>query len=374
MVSAATFTDLDGDGDPDLALAVDWGPVKVFLNEGGRFSEATEAWGLSARTGGWKGLTAGDFDGDGRMDLVATNWGRNVPFTADSASPLYLYVGSFGRGGAVDLIAGRHDPRLGAIAPIAPLSRLAWALPDLRQRVPTFAEYAEASMDRVLGPAFGSAIRIQCTTLDHLLLRNVGGRFEPIPLPQEAQYAPAFAAVAADFDGDGKEDLFLAQNFSQTELTSPPLDTGRGLLLLGDGKGGFAPMDGSRSGIAIYGDQRGAAATDYDSDGRTDLAVGQNAAALVLLRNAGAAPGLRVRLMGATGNPAAIGAAMRLRYSDGDGPVREVRAGSNYWSSDGVVQVLGLRGAPKSVWVRWPGGKVIEVEVPAGSREIVVRE
>jgi hypothetical protein len=308
------------------------------------------------------------------MDLVATNWGRNVPFSADSASPLYLYVGSFGRGGAVDLIAGRHDQRLGAIAPIAPLSRLAWALPDLRQRVPTFAEYAEASIDRVLGRAFGSAIRIQCTTLDHVLLRNVGGRFEPVPLPQEAQYAPAFAAVAADFDGDGREDLFLAQNFSQTELTTPALDAGRGLLLLGDGKGGFAPMDGSRSGIAIYGDQRGAAASDYDADGRTDLAVGQNAAALVLLRNVTAAPGLRVRLMGPAGNPAAIGAAMRLRYPDGDGPVREVRAGSNYWSSDGVVQVLGLRGAPKSVWVRWPGGKEVEVEVPSGSREIVIRE
>ena len=374
MVSAATFTDLDGDGDPDLALAVDWGPVKVFLNERGRFSEATEAWGLSARTGGWKGLTAGDFDGDGRMDLVATNWGRNVTFSADSASPLYLYVGNFGQGGVVDLVAGRHDPRLGAIAPIAPLSRLAWALPDLRQRVPTFAEYAGASMDRVLGPGFGSAIRIQCTTLDHVLLRNLGGRFEPIPLPQQAQYAPAFAAVAADFDGDGKEDLFLAQNFSQTELTTPPFDAGRGLLLLGDGKGGFAPVNDGRSGIAIYGDQRGAAASDYDGDGRVDLAVGQNAAALVLLHNVTGTPGLRVRLVGSAGNPAAIGASVRLRYPDGDGPVREIRAGSNYWSSDGVVQVLGLRGTPKSVWVRWPAGTTTETPVVAGQKEVVIRQ
>jgi ASPIC and UnbV. len=65
---------------------------------------------------------------------------------------------------------------------------------------------------------------------------------------------------------------------------------------------------------------------------------------------------------------------VRLRYAEGDGPVREVRAGSNYWSSDGVVQVLGLRGTPKSVWVRWPGGKEVEAEVPSGSREIVIRQ
>jgi hypothetical protein len=94
----------------------------------------------------------------------------------------------------------------------------------------------------------------------------------------------------------------------------------------------------------------------------------------VLLRNATGTPGLRVRLVGPAGNPGAIGAAMRLRYPDGDGPVREVRAGSNYWSSDGVVQVLGLRGTPKSVWVRWPGGMTIEVPLPAGQSEIVIRQ
>ena len=374
MISAATFTDLDADGDPDLALAVDWGPVKVFGNEGGRFTEATERFGLSGLTGGWKGLTAGDFDGDGRMDLVATNWGRNVPFRADSAAPLYLYVGSFRKGGSVDLVAGRYDSVLKAVSPLAPFSRLAWALPELRQRVPTFADYAAAPIDKVLGEGFGSAIRIQCTVLEHVLLRNLGGRFEVVPLPQEAQYAPAFAAVAGDFDGDGREDLFLAQNFSQTELTTPSFNAGRGLLLLGDGRGRFTPIPGRRSGIAIYGDQRGAATSDYDRDGRADLAVGQNAASVVLLHNTQAAPGLRVRLIGAGANPGAIGAAMRIRYADGDGPVREVRAGSNYLSSDGLVQVLGLRGVPRALWVRWPGGKTVEAVVPAGAKEIVIRE
>ena len=374
MVSAATFTDLDGDGDPDLALAIDWGPVKVFINDGGRFTEATERLGLSGLSGSWKGLTAGDFDGDGRLDLVATNWGRNVPFGADSASPLYVYVGNFRKGTGVDMVAGRYDSTLKAIAPIAAFSRLAWAIPELRKRIPTFADYAAAPIDKVLGEGFGSAIRIKCTLLDHVLLRNLGDRFQAVPLPREAQYAPAFAAVAADFDGDGSEDLYLAQNFSQTELTSPSFNAGRGLLMLGDGRGGFVPMTGARSGIEIYGDQRGAATADYDRDGRADLAVGQNAAPVVLLHNMGAAPGLRVRLIGSDGNPAAIGAAMRVKYASGEGPIREVRAGSNYMSSDGMVQVLGLRAEPKSVWVRWPGGKTVEMVVPAGAKELVIRQ
>jgi hypothetical protein len=83
LVSAAVFTDVDGDGDPDLVLATEWGPLKLFLNQGGRFTEATAAWGLSRLLGGWKGVTAADFDGDGRVDLVASKWGNNTLLGTD---------------------------------------------------------------------------------------------------------------------------------------------------------------------------------------------------------------------------------------------------------------------------------------------------
>jgi hypothetical protein len=55
------------------------------------------------------------------------------------------------------------------------------------------------------------------------------------------------------------------------------------------------------------------------------------------------------------------------------GPVREVAAGSGYWSQNGAVQVLGLAATPTGVWVRWPGGGISRVAVPAGAREVVVK-
>jgi hypothetical protein len=203
---------------------------------------------------------------------------------------------------------------------------------------------------------------------------NRGNRFGGVPLPAEAQLSPAFYAGVADFDGDGLEDLFLSQNFFPTAVGIPRYDAGRGLLLTGDGAGGLRPMSGRQSGILVYGDQRGAAYADFDRDGRLDLVVSQNGASTRLFRNRGAKSGLRVRLRGAPPNHDAVGAQLRLVYGDRMGPVREIHAGSGYWSQNGPVQVFGLAATPTAVWVRWPGGAESRVAVAAGAGEVVVTQ
>jgi len=228
-------------------------------------------------------------------------------------------------------------------------------------------------VDQVLGPAATRAVKLGATTMDHMVFLNRGDRFEARALPLEAQLAPAFYAGVADFNGDGKEDVFLSQNFFVTELATPRLDAGRGLLLLGNGTGGLQPLAGQRSGVIVYGEQRGAAYGDFDGDGRNDLAVSQNGAETRLFRNAGAKPGLRVRVIGPAGNPTGIGTQLRLLYGGRRGPVREIQAGSGYWSQNGAVQVFGYSGEPTAVWVRWPGGREQIVPLAGGQAEITAR-
>ena len=258
------------------------------------------------------------------------------------------------------------------MVPLASFARLGLALPGLSLRLRTFAAYADATMDQVLGPLAQGAIRLGATTMDHMLFLNRGDRFEARALPLEAQLAPAFYAGVADFDGDGKEDLFLSQNFFATEVATPRYDAGRSLLLLGDGAGGLEPVPGQRSGLLVYGEQRGAAYADLDGDGRLDLAVSQNGAPTRLFRNVGATPGIRVRLVGPQTNPSGVGAQMRLRYGDRSGPVREVQAGSGYWSQNGAVQVLGRAGEPTALWVRWPGAREQVIPLTTGQTQVTV--
>jgi hypothetical protein len=374
LVSAAVFTDVNGDGWPDLVLAPEWGSLKLFLNERGRFRDATAEWGLDRVVGHWNGVTAGDLDGDGRLDLIATGWGRNTPYHVDAAHPLFLYYGDLSGFGRWDMVEAQYDDRLRAIAPLASLERLRRALPAVRLGTRTFAAYANAPLQDVLGTALAQAQRVQAATLDHQVFFNRGGTFQAVPLPAEAQFAPAFYVGVADLDGDGHEDVFLAQNFFPTEIGTPRYDGGRGLVLRGRGDGTLEPVPGQISGIAVYGDQRGAALADYDEDGRVDLVVSQNGAETKLYHNEHARPGVRVQLVGGPGNPHAIGAVLRVVYEGSRGPAREVHGGSGYWSEDGAIQVLGLEAGkrPVAVWIRWPGGAETSIPLSPGQRQLTV--
>ena len=374
LVSGATFTDIDGDADSDLVLAIDWGPPRLFINEGGRFFDQTRDWGLAPYQSWWNGVTTGDLDGDGRTDLVLTSWGRNTGLSPTADRPLLGYWGDFDRSGTLDFLLGTFDDRIGAVAPISDLVSLSRGLPFVRtQTTTTFEAYADASMAQLLGPSMGAATVNQIMTLDHMVFFNRGDHFEAVPLPAPSQVAPAHGVAVADFNGDGAEDVLLAQNFFPNALGAERHDAGRGLLLLGDGAGGLRALTPAESGISLAGDQRGLALADFDADGRVDVAIGQNSGPTALLHNLGATPGLRVRLEGGPKNPVGVGASIRVVYEDGTGPFREVRLGSGFWSSDDPVQVLGLRALAQAIEVRWPSGELQRVPVAAGATEITVR-
>ena len=373
LVSGAVFSDLDGDGDPDLVLACEWGPVRVFRNESGRFVEATASLGLHAFRGWWNGVTTGDFDGDGRLDIVASNWGRNATSRNRRSGPFRIYHGDFDGDGSFDLVETSFDTPSGKHVPELQLLQMARALPFLGERFASNAAYAAAGIEEVLGERLPQAAVWEADWFESTVFLNRGDRFEPKVLPVEAQMAPAFGVSCADLDGDGDEDLVLSQNFFAMQPGTPRQDAGLGLVLKGNGKGGFQALGPNQSGVRCYGEQRAIGLADFDRDGRVDVAIGQNGGTTKLFRNATAKPGLRIRLQGEDANPMAIGATIRMLGGEGEGPVREIHAGSGYWSQDSALQVLARLREPLRIRVRWPKGNRVEYPVPKEASEVRIR-
>lgn len=136
-------------------------------------------------------------------------------------------------------------------------------------------------------------------------------------------------------------------------------------------------MSAGESGIKVYGEQRGDALSDINGDGKIDLALAQNEGPLKLYLNRAERSGITVELQGPPQNPAGIGANMRLIYADGTkGALREVQAGSGYWSQHSPTQILGADSTKTvhQIDITWPDKiqQMVEVDHPREQEKVIV--
>ncbi|HVU23491.1 MAG TPA: FG-GAP-like repeat-containing protein [Opitutus sp.] len=290
MVTSALWSDVDGDGWPDLLLTLDWGGVKCFHNDHGTaFTDWSEKLGFAAAgTGWWTSLAAADFNGDGHMDYVAGNVGLNTPYHASPAEPAVLFYGSFaGEDARPELVEGYYEQ--GRLFPWRSRHDLGAVIPAVLRRFPSNNAYARATLPEILGAdRLAAAAKFTATEFrSGVFLSRPDGTYSFQPLPRVAQVAPPQAIVAGDFDGDGHADIYAVQN-SQAPIPSVGrFDGGLSQLLKGDGRGNFTAVPPVESGLIVPGDATALVVADLDHDGRPDFLVSRNSATTLAFRNAG---------------------------------------------------------------------------------------
>lgn len=424
--------DLDRDGNTDLYVTAA-GRSALLWNEGdGTFSEGAEAAGVGVF--GWHaGAAAGDVDGDGWTDLVVTGYvdlATRIPEAtlgfpntyAGRRDLLFLNVGKDGDGRAFREVGAQAGLEVAGFG-----YGLGVLLSDFER---------DGDLD----------VYVANDTNPNRLYENVpwpgGAEADPAGLGFRFEERAGAAGVAdpgsgmgvaeADYDGDGRSDLFVSNSRGQVHAayrSNAPdehdpsftdvrgdfgpdlgdstgwgvsfadldLDTDLDLVLVNggipvtdlaadaepvrayrnvhaEGKRGRFEEVGERIGLDDVGslNARGSAAADFDNDGDLDVAVNSVGGSLVLLENEGVVGNwLEVELDGF-----APGAEVTAVLPDGRTLRREVQAGSSYLSSEDPRCHFGLgaAGEVQELVVRWPGSEETRLTDVAANQLVEVDE
>ncbi|MBK8566477.1 MAG: VCBS repeat-containing protein [Saprospiraceae bacterium] len=344
LVCDALWTDFDNDGWADLLLAGEWMSPVFLKNNKGKLDQmvTVAATGGKPATGWWNSLAAADFDGDGDLDYVAGNLGKNTLFKANDELYTAIYADDFDKNGELDAIPSTFFLGLnGKMEEFPYFNRL-----DMEKQISRMkgfflrhADLGKATMKTVL-EKFPKAnpLVLKANWLASSYIENLGGgKFELRELPMAAQLAPVNGILAEDFNGDGHQDLLLAGNDFGTEVGMGRYDAMNGQVLLGDGKGSFATQPMQRSGICIPDDAKGLT-TVASSDGNMLVIAGQNKGSLKIFQSNTPNKAIALQPNDFT---------LLLKWKDGHTERREIGYGQGFLSQptrslflpDGVTEV-----------------------------------
>lgn len=248
MVRKALFADVNNDNRPDLILAGEWMGIQVFVNQGDSFvkQEVPDSKGL------WNTIEPADLDGDGDIDFVAGNLGRNQLWRASSNRTLTLLSGDFDKNGQVDPVVFYHQDNIHGLFPNRDL--FAGQMPVMNKKYWSFSDFAKADFGTVFTPEERAGAKsYEVTELETCLLMNESGNLVIKRLPVWAQSTNCEAVQPYDFNGDGRMDLLLAGNSNQQHYEYGDMDASEGLLLFGQADGSFQVVHAGDYGLDLSG-------------------------------------------------------------------------------------------------------------------------
>jgi enediyne biosynthesis protein E4 len=259
MVTDALFTDFDKDKKTDLIICGEWMPIRFFKNSNNKFIEITKETGLTNMNGLWRSLQQTDVDKDGDIDYIVGNIGLNNKFHITTSQPLYLYAKDIDKNDFADLVPAYHiknNNEKFQLFPSLDRNQLAEQVPIIKKKYLLHKDYCNLTMAQLKND-YGTNdwIEYKCETASSIWIENIGnGKFKTHTLPTQAQLAPINSIIAEDVDADGNIDLIIAGNEYQAALSIGRYDASYGLVLKGNGKGNFTPINIASSGLIIDGD------------------------------------------------------------------------------------------------------------------------
>ncbi|MEX0272823.1 MAG: FG-GAP-like repeat-containing protein, partial [Flavobacteriaceae bacterium] len=278
MVTDASWSDYDLDGDPDLFLVGEWMPLTLFENEEGILQRKENVQGLEESTGWWFSMEKADFDNDGDEDFVVGNLGLNYKYKTSPERPFDVYYNDFDNNGSYDVVLGYYNGD--DHYPLRGFSCSAEQVPGLKEKFKKYNVFAVLEIDEVYGGEnLDHSLHYKADTFASSYVENLGnGEFKRTDLPRLVQRSNTNDIWIDDINGDGHLDMVGVGNLFVSEIETPRNDAGTGWVLFGDGQGAFSKPAAMESGFFAPHDAKKLA--EIMIQGQRHILVGNNNAVL----------------------------------------------------------------------------------------------
>jgi hypothetical protein len=250
MARTAAFADMDGDGTPDLVVAGEWMPVKVFLNKKGQFKQLhTET--LDKLSGWWQRIMLADLDGDGKMDIVAGNYGLNSKLQPDADNPVKLFLSDIDKNGTVDPIL-THSIKQQDYTFLGK-GEIEKQVPLLKKKFLYYHDFAGKTINELFGDSLSTkAWSANCFT-SGVFFNHGNGNFGFKPFPTDMQVSPLFGFAVLNGNSSG---ILSGGNFSGVLPYEGRYDADYGDVLLAGSNRNFTYLSAVSSGFLLRGEVR----------------------------------------------------------------------------------------------------------------------
>lgn len=252
IINDLIATDFDKDGQTDIIAVGEWTSIGMFKNENGVFKDVSAEYGLDTVKGWWFNITETDVNNDGFKDYIIGNVGENIKFKASKEKPFKVFANDFDNNGTLDIVLSNDYN--GEYVPVRGKECSTQQMPFISEKFKKYEDFANATLNDIYGNKLYAGYNRETTTFSSVILINDGnGGFKVKNLPKQAQAFPMLGVTLTDFNNDGYEDIITAGNIYDTEVETPRLDGGNGLVLLSNKKDGYIPLKASETGFYVDG-------------------------------------------------------------------------------------------------------------------------